>query len=89
MKPVTVQEVINALTNPPGWISAGELAERIRTPGIAPPDGYAIVPIEPTDDMAHAAVQHIDEDPHYYYKWNTAKDVYKAMLTAAPKGELE
>ena len=50
---------------------------------LAEAEGMVLVPSEPTDEMAHAAVQHIDEEPEYYYKWNTAKEVYKAMLAAA------
>ena len=50
---------------------------------VAESEGMVLVPSEPTDEMAHAAVQHIDEEPEYYYKWNTAKEVYKAMLAAA------
>lgn len=36
MSAVTVQEIVEALLNPPGWLSAEELAARIKQHGIAP-----------------------------------------------------
>lgn len=53
MKPVTVQEVIERLEGL-GNPKALDLIKRIRTHGIAPPDGYALVPIEPTVEMLKA-----------------------------------
>jgi hypothetical protein len=56
MKPVTVQEVIDALRSERFMINTrNTLATRIESEGIAPPDGYVLVPIEPTAEMISAA----------------------------------
>lgn len=57
------------------------------------PDGYVLVPIEPTDEMIIAAmnsddVTYNDSDDTFFYVHH--REIYKAMLAAAPalnKGE--
>ncbi|MDM3027471.1 hypothetical protein OGX80_21920 [Citrobacter sp. CK194] len=57
------------------------------------PDGYALVPIEPTDEMIIAAmnsddVTYNDSDDTVFYVHH--REIYKAMLAAVPalnKGE--
>lgn len=85
---VTQNEIIEALCGECNGFKRDMLADRIEAEGIAPPDGMVLVPSEPTDEMADSAIQHLDDDPdpQYYFKVNTAKEVYKAMLATAPKG---
>jgi len=56
------------------------------------PEGWKLVPVEPTTDMLRAAVnavvidtQAIEEGDHISLTWNEVKDVFAAMLTAAPQ----
>lgn len=85
---VSQKEIIEELRGECNGYKRDMLADRIEAEGIAPPDGWVLVPIEPTAEMADSAIQHLDDDPdpQYYYKLTTAKEVYKAMLATAPKG---
>ena len=58
---------------------AGELLDRIRSAQPAPvvPDGFALVPVEPTEAMIQAG---IDEMPHFT---DEPGSVWSAMLAAA------
>lgn len=52
------------------------------------PDGYALVPVEPTDEMIEAAmncedVTYNESDDTVFYVHH--REIYKAMLAAAPK----
>lgn len=54
------------------------------------PDGYALVPVEPTDEMIVAAmdsddVTYNESDDTVFYVHH--REIYKAMLAAAPKPE--
>ncbi|EOV0253883.1 hypothetical protein ACOIWS_005673, partial [Salmonella enterica] len=54
------------------------------------PDGYALVPVEPTDEMIVAAmdsddVSYNESDDTVFYVHH--REIYKAMLAAAPKQE--
>lgn len=84
MSQVTVQEVIDALCfRPDTYISAPfeSLADRIRTHGIAPPEGMELVPIEPTVEMLKAGARHL---PQSIGEERMAL-LYRAMLPSAPK----
>jgi len=83
MSAVTVQEVIDGLRS--GVNERWELAERIRTHGIAPPEGMVLVPIEPTVEMLYSA----DEEACKRGLLSIALITYQAMLAAAPKQENE
>ena len=81
---VTVQEVIDALCNSSTAtvhvFKRQQLAERIRTHGIAPPDGMVLVPIEPTVEMLKAGcARHL---PQSIGEERMAL-LYRAMLNAA------
>lgn len=47
------------------------------------PEGYKLVPIEPTEEMIEAGFQSSDWIEHYDH----VLPVYKAMLSAAPEGK--
>lgn len=49
------------------------------------PEGYAIVPIEPTDEMVNAYVKYVDESPYKPPYETSIKGRYQAMLAAAPQ----
>ena len=50
--------------------------------GFGVPEGYALVPIEPTDEILNAIAEQCDGyNENYYF------DIYKAMIKAAPKKE--
>ncbi|EJA5989133.1 hypothetical protein OD507_005307, partial [Salmonella enterica] len=54
------------------------------------PDGYALVPVEPTDEMIVAAmdsddVTYNESDDTIFYVHH--REIYKAMLAAAPQQE--
>ncbi len=49
------------------------------------PEGWVLVPKEPTEEMLRAPWLKIDEQTSF--KLKTAHNYYKAMLAAAPKGE--
>lgn len=52
------------------------------------PDGYAAVPLEPTVEMGNIGACHITRTDHTNDRYYSAKAVYKAMIAAAPKGEV-
>ena len=56
MVKVTQEEIVGALIRTKtSEMTRTLLAIRIQTEGIAPPDGMALVPIEPTEEMMLAA----------------------------------
>ena len=81
MKQVNIDEIIDELKFlSRGAIghSANEIADRIKAHGIAPPDGYVLVPVEPTWEMLDAVCKECND---YEHKETIIKD-YKAMLSA-------
>ena len=52
------------------------------------PEGYALVPIEPTDDMIDAGYDVLGDDKKRPWHWSP-REMYAAMCAAAPahKGE--
>ena len=58
-----------------------ELASRIEREGIAPPDGWGLVPIEPTKRMLMC----------FKHEWitNQANECYEMLLAVAPKPEVK
>ncbi|HCC5991727.1 TPA: hypothetical protein M5893_003676, partial [Enterobacter cloacae] len=60
-------------------------SEQLNSPVI--PDGYALVPIEPTAEMQSAAAGVIRFDTTPINKLWTGNAVYRAMLAAAPQQE--
>lgn len=100
MSAVTVQEVIDTLTDAidlcipecgPYVITNFEVVmQRIEAHGIAPPDGFAIVPIEPTAGMVEAYSRASEQltknhllSGSYPAIWQPIEAGYKAMLAAA------
>lgn len=74
---MTREELIEALES----IGAGGVSsQRITQPGI--PDGWQLVPVEPTTQMSVAAVQ----ATRCMCDTGHLNGIYKAMLEAAPKG---
>lgn len=71
-----------------------DLIERIIAEGIAPHDGYVLVPIKPTNEMCKAGFMAIPEhvsiecDNHSDLYRAQYRPVWKAMLASAPKDEL-
>lgn len=62
-------------------------SEQLNSPVI--PDGYALVPIEPTAEMQSAAAGVIRFDTTPINKLWTGNAVYRAMLAAAPQQEAQ
>lgn len=62
-------------------------SEQLNSPVI--PDGYALVPIEPTAEMQSAAAGVIRFDTTPINKLWTGNTVYRAMLAAAPQQEVK
>ncbi|EPA3072229.1 hypothetical protein UXO53_01105 [Enterobacter cloacae] len=62
-------------------------SEQLNSPVI--PDGYALVPIEPTAEMQSAAAGVIRFDTTPINKLWTGNAVYRAMLAAAPQQEVK
>ena len=52
------------------------------------PDGYKLVPIEPTDEMIDEGLQNLPCTPRGV-TYKTTKDVYKAMIAASPPTNTE
>ena len=79
---VTQKEIIAALLGDEveGPSSRLSIAEWIEAEGIAPPDGWVLVPSEPTAEMVLAT------NGLTYRSYDDAVEFYKAMLAAAPKG---
>lgn len=59
---------------------AAEALLRELSPAVAVPEGYALVPVEPTPEMVAAGAE---GDSQFY---DHASFVYRAMLAAAQKG---
>ena len=53
----------------------------------ATPEGWVLVPKEPTEEMLRAPWLKIDEQTSF--KLKIAHNYYKAMLAATPKGEVK
>lgn len=89
----TVTEVSELDTAKNGYILLVQDAEpNFKTAGNSPviPDGYALVPVEPTDEMIVAAmdsddVTYNESDDTVFYVHH--REIYKAMLAVAPKPE--
>lgn len=89
----TVTEVSELDTAKNGYILLVQDAKpNFKTAGNSPaiPDGYALVPVEPTDEMIVAAmdsddVTYNESDDTVFYVHH--REIYKAMLAAAPKPE--
>ncbi len=64
-----------------GQLSAtAELIDRLAAALRAAPDGYALVPVEPTEEMKRAGAAHVSNP------YGLARDVWAAMLAARPQG---
>lgn len=88
MSAVTVQEVIEFLEQADElinttWLPIPDMISRIRTHGIAPPEGMALVPIEPTKEMMRAA------EEAYMPFGDMGMALICGNLAAAPKQENE
>ena len=84
MKQVTVDEIIDELEFlSRGAIghSANEIADRIKQHGIAPPEGYVLVPIEPTAFMIKCGQLGVTT--------TCTIAIYKAMLSAVKEKDNE
>lgn len=49
------------------------------------PEGYKLVPVEPTDEMIQAGLDSVMKDQPLGFAQNRTKLAYKAMLAAAPE----
>ncbi|ECU1704780.1 DUF550 domain-containing protein [Salmonella enterica] len=72
------------------YVKLERLQEALAGNSPVTPDGYALVPVEPTDEMIVAAmdsddVTYNESDDTVYYVHH--REIYKAMLAAAPKPE--
>ncbi|EAA8522423.1 hypothetical protein K9W97_003464 [Salmonella enterica] len=91
----TVTEVSELYTAKNGYILLVQDAEpNFDVNGNSPviPDGYALVPVEPTDEMIAAAmncedVTYNESDDTVFYVHH--REIYKAMLAAAPQPEVK
>ncbi len=89
----TVTEVSELDTAKNGYILLVQDAKpNFKTAGNSPviPDGYALVPVEPTDEMIVAAmdsddVTYNESDDTVFYVHH--REIYKAMLAVSPKPE--
>lgn len=89
----TVTEVSELDTAKNGYILLVQDAKpNFKTAGNSPviPDGYVLVPVEPTDEMIVAAmdsddVTYNESDDTVFYVHH--REIYKAMLAVAPKPE--
>lgn len=86
---VSQKEIIEALRV--AW--QFELAKRIEAEGIAPPEGWVLLPSEPTAKMVEAYTRASEQliknhllSGSYPATWQPIEAGYKAMLAAAPKG---
>lgn len=77
---VTNQEILDLLdeTGFDVHVDLTDLAARIRCEGIAPLDGWVLVPSEPTAKMMEVVKPK-----------SLAYSIYKSMLAAAPKPEVK
>ncbi|EBP0094546.1 DUF550 domain-containing protein [Salmonella enterica] len=74
------------------YVKLERLQEALAGNSPVTPDGYALVPVEPTDEMIVAAmdsddVTYNESDDTVFYVHH--REIYKAMLAAAPKPETE
>ncbi|EIQ8287705.1 hypothetical protein LV036_001785 [Salmonella enterica] len=91
----TVTEVSELYTAKNGYILLVQDAKpNFDVNGNSPviPDGYALVPVEPTDEMIAAAmncedVTYNESDDTVFYVHH--REIYKAMLAAAPQPEVK
>lgn len=72
------------------YVKLERLQEALAGNSPVTPDGYALVPVEPTDEMIVAAmdsddVTYNESDDTVFYVHH--REIYKAMLAAAPKPE--
>lgn len=95
---VSQKEIIEALREASTQAFYGDfrpLIAKIESEGIAPPDGWVLVPSEPTDEMCEAGYK--AQDMWHSSSCDNRKELhrsfsgprYKAMLAAAPKGVSE
>ena len=80
---VTVDEITQTLVS----CGASQLASAIREHGIAPPNGYVLVPVEPTLSMRQAGNDAFPEAPLSITCGELSAIIYKAMLASVPKDE--
>lgn len=89
MSAVTVQEIVEAFESAScgGGVDFYDYASRIKKHGIAPPDGWVLVPKEADISMAIAGMQEWDAAHKAGERdWTTMlMRVFNAMLTAANK----
>lgn len=86
---VTIDEIVQTLVS----CGASQLASAIREHGIAPPEGWVLVPVEPTDKMiyigGHVNSEWLNDNAPLgesrYQK--PIKGIYKAMLSAVKEKE--
>ena len=88
---VTQKEIIAALLGDEtdGPMSRHAIAEWIEAHGIAPPDGWVLVPSEPTVGMKAAGNDAFPVTPFEITCGELSKILYKAMRAAAPKPEVK
>jgi hypothetical protein len=66
----------------PGAADFYEIEPLYASPALTEPEGWRLVPVEPTDEMLHAA-----QDATISTGWDQARDCYAAMLAASPTVE--
>lgn len=62
------------------WCDAWQAANKS-----AVPDGYCVVPVEPTDEMMEAADDWSIGSDGVTIGWFTSSEIYKEMIKKAPK----
>lgn len=88
---VSQKQLIGALLGDEidGPMSRQAIAEWIEAEGIAPPDGWVLVPSEPTAEMRKTFCADIGASTNFTHTHLQCADFdsrYRAMLAAAPKG---
>lgn len=83
MSAVLLKEVVEALRDM-GGLNQHIIASLIEQHGITPPDGWVLVPKEPTNDMidAFAGENYLEMEDEDVISFTKS---YKAMLAAAPE----
>lgn len=74
-----------------GWAREAEMAIRAIITALTPPEGFVLVPVEPTQEMLdaeHATARIHDEYGEDRYVGN-AEEVWAAMLAARPEGRTD
>src|SRR5690606_22731887 len=97
-----VKKVVAAIHNPLSWTRATAIEEwNRRTPPAAVPDGWVMVPRNPTSKMLDAAtppasewIGHPEEKPESIERWRQghredAERKYRSMISAAPAAPTE